>query len=458
MTRRVPAQNAGNIALPAAQAGKKVGISKRKVEASTDGQKPGISKRKVLLEVTSNSKKTKKSDGTVPMDEEEENSSSHEEQLLKNNKFAGLPDEDQVAEAKENEVKQRKEKLPPFYVRQSAATIDFRAGLVELIKSGKVQGNIRLCQDGFKVLVQSRQHYQLVKDYLTENEAEYFTHDVAMDKPYKIVVRGLYDMPVEELAAELKVLKLDVLAVHKMSRRNKDIKYRDQLYLLHLAKGSTTLPELKAIRAVFNIIVSWERYRPVHRDVTQCFNCLGFGHGGKNCHLKRRCAKCGTDAHITSQCIQDSLVKCLNCNGEHSSTDRKCPKRAEFVKIRQQASTKNQPQRRRTPPALVEQNFPPLQPRRQVPNLAPLPLDPRKRAEMNQPRPGSSQEPRPSPPGFSQEPRPTQEPAVEENGNDLYTSTELLNIFKQMSAALRGCKTKTQQIEVLTSFVIQYGS
>ncbi|EDS34669.1 conserved hypothetical protein [Culex quinquefasciatus] len=172
MTRRVPAQNAGNIALPAAQAGKKVGISKRKVEASTDGQKPGISKRKVLLEVTSNSKKTKKSDGTVPMDEEEENSSSHEEQLLKNNKFAELPDEDQVAEAKENEVKQRKEKLPPFYVRQSTATIDFRAGLVELIKSGKVQGNIRLCQDGFKVLVQSRQHYQLVKDYLTENEAE----------------------------------------------------------------------------------------------------------------------------------------------------------------------------------------------------------------------------------------------------------------------------------------------
>jgi len=119
---------------------------------------------------------------------------------------------------------------------------------------------------------------------------------------------------------------------------------------------------------------------------------------------------------------------------------------------------KNQPQRRRTPPAVVEQNFPPLQPRRQVPNLAPLPLDPRKKAEMNHPRPGSSQEPRPPPPGFSQEPRPTQEPAVEENGNDLYTSTELLNIFKQMSAALRGCKTKTQQIEVLTSFVIQYGS
>ena len=430
MTRRVQAQGAGKNGLPVPAADKKLGISKRKVP----------------LEVAPN-KKAKKSNRAEPMDEEAGNSSSHEEQLLKNNKFAGLSDQSQVVETAENEVKQRKEKLPPFYVQQSAATIDFRAGLIALIKSGKIQAAIRLCQDGFKVLVQSRQHYQLVKDYLSENKAEYFTHDIATDKPYKVVIRGLYDMPEEELAAELKVLKLDVLAVHKMSRRNKDIKYRDQLYLLHLAKGSTTLPELKAIRAVFNIIVSWERYRPVHRDVTQCFNCLGFGHGGKNCHLKRRCAKCGGDEHITSQCIQDSLVKCLNCDGEHSSTDRKCPKRAEFVKIRQQATTKNQPNRRKTPPALVEQNFPPLQPRHSVPNLAPLPLDPRRRAEAN-----------PSPPGFSQKPRSTQEPEVEEQGNDLYSPTELLNIFKQMSAALRGCKTKTQQIEVLTSFVIQYGS
>lgn len=409
------------------------------------GRKMGISKRKVPLDVNPK-KKPKKSNGVELMDEEAGHSSSHEHQLLQNNKFAGLSSDNQATEPKENEIKQRKEKLPPFYVRQSAATIDFRAGLIQLIKSGTLQAKIRLSQDGFKVLVESRQHYQLVRNYLVENKAEYFTHDVAMDKPYKVVVRGLYDMATEELATELKVLKLDVQAVHKMSRRNKDIKYRDQLYLVHLAKGSTTLPELKAIRAIFNIIVSWERYRPVHRDVTQCFNCLGFGHGGKNCHLKRRCAKCGGE-HITSQCIQDSLGKCLNCNGEHSSTDRKCPKRAEFVKIRQQATTKNQPNRRKAPPALVEQNFPPLQPRRPVPNLAPLPLDPRLRAEMN-----------PPPPGFSQEPRPTQTPEVEEKGNDLYTPTELLNIFQQMSAALRGCKTKTQQIEVLTSFIIQYGS
>lgn len=427
MTRGGSAQVAGDNAIPT-------------------GRKTGIPKRKVPYEVNQN-KKAKTNSGAVPVDKEAGNSSSHEEQLLKSNKFAGLSGKGQVEEPKENEVKQRKEKLPPFYVRQSTATINFRAGLIELIKSGKIQANIRLSQDGFKVLVQTREHYQAVKDYLAANKAEYFTHDIAVDKPYKIVLRGLYDMAVEDLAAELKRMKLDVLAVHKMSRRNKDIKYRDQLYLLHLAKGSTTLPELKAIRAVFNIIVSWERYKPVHRDVTQCFNCLDFGHGGKNCHLKRRCAKCGGDEHITSECMQDSLVKCLNCNGEHSSTDRKCPKRAEFVKFRQQATTKNQPNRRKNPPALVEQNFPPLPPRHPVPDLKPLPLDPRLRAAMN-----------PSPPGFNQEPRPIQEPTVEGKDNDLYTPTELLKIFQQMSAELRGCKTKNQQIEVLTSFVIKYGS
>lgn len=425
MTRSGSAPSASNNGLPAGKA--------------------GIPKRKVPLEVNPN-KKAKTSNEAVPVKEKAGNSSSHEQQLLKSNKFAGLSSEEQVAETKDNEVKQRKEKLPPFYVRQSTATINFRAGLIELIKSGKIQANIRLSQDGFKVLVQTREHYQAVKDYLAANKAEYFTHDIAIDKPYKVVLRGLYDMAVEELAAELKHLKLDVLAVHKMSRRNKDIKYRDQLYLLHLAKGSTTLPELKAIRAVFNIIVSWERYKPVHRDVTQCFNCHGFGHGGKNCHLKRRCANCGKD-HDAKDCIQESLVKCLHCDGEHSATYRKCPKRAEFVKFRQQATTKNQPNRRKNPPALVEQHFPPLPQRHPVPNLKPLPLDPRLRAEMN-----------PSPPGFNPEPRPIQEPTVEEKGNDLYTPTELLSIFKQMTAELRACTSKTQQMEVLTSFVIKYGS
>lgn len=221
MTRSGSAPSASNNGLPAGKA--------------------GIPKRKVPLEVNPN-KKAKTSNEAVPVKEKAGNSSSHEQQLLKSNKFAGLSSEEQVAETKDNEVKQRKEKLPPFYVRQSTATINFRAGLIELIKSGKIQANIRLSQDGFKVLVQTREHYQAVKDYLAANKAEYFTHDIAIDKPYKVVLRGLYDMAVEELAAELKLLKLDVLAVHKMSRRNKDIKYRDQLYLLHLAKGSTTLP------------------------------------------------------------------------------------------------------------------------------------------------------------------------------------------------------------------------
>lgn len=428
-------------------------------------QDAGISKRKksekapkvAAPKIANICKKKKKDNAAQQMDAGA--STSAEQQILQSNKFVGLSNMEDD-ETTENGVKQRqlqqqveqKQKLPPIYVKQAAGTRNFRSEMNDLIKAGKILANIRLCSDGFKVIVASRQQYDLVREYLDCNKAEYFTHDVASSKPYKVVLRGLYDMLVEELQSELQFLKLNVLAVHKMSRRNKEIQYRDQLYLLHLEKGSTTLQELKAIRAVFNVIVSWERYRPVHRDVTQCSNCQGFGHGGRNCRMKTRCAKCG-ESHLTSECMEEANVKCINCNGEHSSTDRKCPKRAEFVKIRHQATTTNQPNRRRTPPTVVAQNMSTPQPRQvaahrlaSVPNLPPLPLDPRQRAAASTP-----------PPGFSQEPRASQVPPVEDNSSELHSNEQLLEIFKKMSAALRGCKTKHDQMEVLTTYVLQYG-
>lgn len=373
---------------------------------------------------------------------------SKDAQKLSGNQFATLP-----VDVSEKEEFERREKLPPIFVKTSSSD-SVRKWLTGFIKSGALRASIRLCADGLKILLPTRKDYNYVRDFLNNTKIEYYSHDDPGKRPMKQVLRGLYDMDVSVLKEELKTLKLNVIEVFKMTRHNKDIKYRDQLYLVHLEKGSTTPSELKAVRAIFNIIVTWERYRPVHRDVTQCSNCLQFGHGGRNCFIKSRCATCGGE-HKTQACetINENIeAKCFNCGGDHSTKNRSCPKRAEFVKIRQQATTRHQPNRRKTPPAYTDVDFPALASPgagsvRVVPNLQPLPLNQRQRVAENT-----------TPPGFSQQPRENQPTSTGEGSSDLFSPQELLNIFIEMTTTLRGCKTRQEQVRTLGAFILKYSS
>ena len=52
----------------------------------------------------------------------------------------------------------------------------------------------------------------------------------------------------------------------------------------------------------------------------QCYNCFKFGHPSRVCKNDRLCGNCSAPAH--GEC---SLVsKCINCDGCHKSTDKKC--------------------------------------------------------------------------------------------------------------------------------------
>lgn len=376
------------------------------------------------------------------------NDFSKDAKNLPGNQFATLP-----VDVSEKEEVERREKVPPIFVKTSSSD-SVRKWLTGFIKSGSLQASIRLCADGLKILLPSRKDYNFVREFLSRTKIEHFSHDDPGKKPMKVVLRGLYDMDLSVLKEELKTLKLKVIEVFKMTRHNKDIKFRDQLYLVHLEKGTTTLPELKAVRAMFNIIVSWEHYRQVHRDVTQCSNCLQFGHGGRNCFMKSRCATCGGQ-HKTQDCdkINENMeVKCFNCGGDHSTKNRSCPKRAEFVKIRQQATTRSQPNRRKTTPAFTNLDFPALpSPRvgsdRVVPNLQPLPLNQRQKVAENT-----------TPPGFNQQPREIKPTTTEEGSSDLFSPQELLNIFIEMTTTLRNCKTREEQVRALGGFIVKYSS
>ncbi|CAH1115843.1 unnamed protein product [Psylliodes chrysocephalus] len=59
---------------------------------------------------------------------------------------------------------------------------------------------------------------------------------------------------------------------------------------------------------------------PYIAPVTQCKNCLRFGHSLNSCRSSKKCHKCGT-LHI-HPCT--NKIECLYCSGPHEATDRSC--------------------------------------------------------------------------------------------------------------------------------------
>lgn len=58
----------------------------------------------------------------------------------------------------------------------------------------------------------------------------------------------------------------------------------------------------------------------------RCWNCLKFSHTKNFCSDPKLCSNCGLDFHITEDFEEcDAPKSCVNCNGSHSSLDRRCP-------------------------------------------------------------------------------------------------------------------------------------
>lgn len=74
--------------------------------------------------------------------------------------------------------------------------------------------------------------------------------------------------------------------------------------------------------------------RPFYPRPTRCFNCLEYGHIGKNCKKNRRCQNCCNTWH-DEVCNRPTF--CLHCNQDHSINSPLCRKfkeEQEIVRIR----------------------------------------------------------------------------------------------------------------------------
>lgn len=227
--------------------------------------------------------------------------------------------------------------------------------------------------------------------------------------------------------------------------------------------------KLREIKAVGNIVVRWEAYRNKRVDVTQCMSCLHFGHGTRNCYLKKRCNSCG-GPHETDSCPDQEAPekRCANCSGTHSATDRTCPKRAEYIRIRQNATTSNQPGRRparNNPavPALSTTNFPPLPSRvPAVPAQARMNIPPPSGSSSSTPLPGrplpagksGGLDPRVRAASYAKPPSPV---AEQEPSGELYSMAEIWAIHQEYSTRLKQCKNRHDQVNVVGYMLCTYG-
>lgn len=111
-----------------------------------------------------------------------------------------------------------------------------------------------------------------------------FTHD-STAKLQKFVLKGLPNYPTNPDAINLKLTELNLVPKDIKQMTIKTPTFQNQAnYIIYFENGTAHLNDLKKIKSINNVAVSWQHYRSP-KGPTQCHQCQMFGHGSRNCAL-----------------------------------------------------------------------------------------------------------------------------------------------------------------------------
>lgn len=361
--------------------------------------------------------------------------------LSTDNRYADLSD---IDEAVVETPTPTKIKVPPVVVINANYS-----SITTLMKSMNMQNySLKYISMGIKILTNTLNDYNAVIRGLKEAKIEFYSHDVPSQQHMKFVVSGLPELTVDEVKFGLQEAAIQFVDVKKMRTKGDNKNYA--LYLVYFANKSTKLSELKACKYLLNVVVSWSPYIASRKGPTQCNNCQLHGHGSKNCNLPPRCSKCG-GKHASADCQRDHLplperpYMCCLCGNAHSSRDRNCPKRIDYMKMKLSRATSksNHPNKgnnafdqRSNQQSLHQQRF--------ISNDSEFP------AMKVQPGRKFSDWFSPSQPSC-----PTNEVNTSVT-EELFSPSQLLDITTELITNLRACRTKMDQFQVITRLAIKY--
>lgn len=161
-------------------------------------------------------------------------------------------------------------------------------------------------------------------ELLKKGNIEFHSYQRKEDRKPKIILKGLPLLPTDSIHEELVDHKINPINIQLIrSKNNKNV--NQATYLITL----TTIGELKVIKNIkhiCNTIITWDRYQKTDKP-TQCYNCQSFGHGSQNCYKATKCYKCAGNYSSKDNATtnNETTLKCINCNGEHSANDPNCP-------------------------------------------------------------------------------------------------------------------------------------
>lgn len=400
----------------------------------------------------------KKSSSSIKMKQTKKNKTVNEAGIPVHNSFASLDsidfdidDEDlnTASSSRANTKTNKADKVPPIVT--GANNYDKIKVILSNIKITNYQ--LKFMSIGLRINLNTLSDYKLFVEAIDKDAIKYYTHAIPNMKPIKIVLKGLFTITVDELKAHLS--NVNVIPQDIKIMKLKNTRYTGQAnYLLYFKKSSISINDLKKIRAVNNIIVSWEYYKHTSRP-TQCNNCQLYGHGGSNCKLSPVCIKC-SGGHKSSDCdIENpsepqnaSKIKWANCLQKHTANFVGCPSRADYLTLKSSISGKNAklPKRGAKPvnmdpnsiSASGNPNFPTLKPIRNQSNF----FDKFSSRITNQSN------------SFNY----TNQTNNTNNNiqNDLLSPQELMNIFKEIINKMKHCKSRFDQLELIADLAMRY--
>lgn len=325
-------------------------------------------------------------------------------------------------------------KLPPITI----FNIPITQVKSELVLLG-IQGHeIKVTQYGIKIFANTHEHFKLIKSHYTINKNEFYTHTLKEEQTTKYIVHGLHDIDVSEISKELATKELNPCDIKKISIK-KPHQDEQLMYIIYFKKSqSIKISDVRNVRTLSYIRIRWEYYRNKKIGPTQCNNCMKYGHGALNCHLKPRCVRCGLE-HTSKTCplmvdnnnnkIPEAQLKCANCDGNHSAKNVHCPKREEYIKVIKNIRNNNKRTTSNpTTPTKYFQNAPQL-------SSAHFP-------SINS---------RASKPWSNENPQVNITKAFDNKSseNELFSTQELLIIVKEMMTKLSSCRTKSDQFHAI---------
>lgn len=300
---------------------------------------------------------------------------------------------------------------------------------------------LKLTSKGINVICNNVADFKVAKAYFAEQKTQFFTHDLKEEKEFRVIIKGLLKTDIEELRAALKDKGIEPNTIRELTP--KKLKFNDQThYVLSFPLGATKINVLKQCKYLCSLVIEWDLYIPRKYGPTRCHNCQIFGHGSRQCSMQTKCPACA-GPHKIEDCtavdengciLEGKKLKCANCGGEHPATYENCPKLIEYLQIQERIAAKNTAKFSHT-----KANAPPFN-TREFPQLP-------QRTRAFRPAP---------PPTYNAWSHANTNTPKRNGSSDLFSTQELLQLTQELVVSLRNCKTRFDQLNVITELAFRF--